>query len=49
MWVVRIEPALPGYNKRTFECTKCNREEIVIARRPRRSEGEPELGASGRV
>jgi transcription elongation factor Elf1 len=32
MWLSVIEPAEPGYDKRTFECPRCQHEESAIAK-----------------
>ena len=32
MWLARIEPDHPDYDKRTFECPKCKNEEVVIVK-----------------
>ncbi len=32
MWLTRIEPDRPGYEIRTFACTKCGSTETVVAK-----------------
>jgi hypothetical protein len=31
MWLTRIEPDRPGYEIRTFACTRCGTTETVVA------------------
>ena len=30
MWIARIEPDKPGFDKRTFECPACDHSETII-------------------
>jgi hypothetical protein len=32
MWIARIEPHIPGHDKHTFKCTRCEFEDEVIVR-----------------
>jgi DNA-directed RNA polymerase subunit RPC12/RpoP len=32
MWLARIEPDAPDYDKRTFECPKCNHKLSMVVK-----------------
>jgi hypothetical protein len=32
MWLARIQPKKPGYDKRTFECPVCHDEMVVVVK-----------------
>jgi len=32
MWLARVEPDKPGYDKRTFECPVCDRSVVEIVK-----------------
>jgi hypothetical protein len=32
MWIARIEPDEPGYDRRTFECPECDRELVEVVK-----------------
>jgi len=32
MWLIRIEPDEPSYDRRTFECPRCNHQMIETVR-----------------
>lgn len=32
MWLARVQPNKPGYDKHTFECPVCHHETVVIVK-----------------
>jgi transcription elongation factor Elf1 len=32
MWLARIQPDKPGYDRRTFECPVCHDEMVVVVK-----------------
>jgi hypothetical protein len=37
MWIARIEPDEPGYDRRTFECPECDRELVEVVNMDKRA------------